>query len=180
MSSASRTTTVPRSNGPTFAEVIATIENGAPLYGPAIYTFPGVYASTDPTPALTSECPISLAAGHDGSVSSWAPVTCLAASMLASGQNGMPVRFAVKPGGRTEVKRDLLFAVVAGDANAHRTVGARAVVERARDDPRFERRDPARGAGTTADAVFDQEGGELSTCCGEKGADHGVRSASAA
>ncbi len=33
---ASLTTTVPRSNGPTFADVIATIENGAPLYGPAM------------------------------------------------------------------------------------------------------------------------------------------------
>ena len=60
------TTTVPRSNGPTFAEVIAAIENGAPSKGPAMYTLPGVYARTVPTPAPTRVCPISLAGGARG------------------------------------------------------------------------------------------------------------------
>ena len=90
---------MPRSNGPTFALVIAAIENGAPSNGPAKYTFPGVYARTLPTPAPTRVWPISLAAGQEGSVSSCAPLLVRASAICASEQNGTPERFAVKPAG---------------------------------------------------------------------------------
>ena len=62
-------------------------------------------ASTVPAPAPTIVCPISLAAGQDGSASSRAPLLLRAASIAPSGQNGMPVRSPVSPGGITVEKR---------------------------------------------------------------------------
>ncbi len=91
--------------------------------------------------------------------SSCAPVTILAASMSASGQNGIPDRFAVSPGGRIEEKR-----VISCSPSLrvmwmlHRAVGARTVVQRPRDQTGVERWDAARGAGAAADTVFDLEG----------------------
>ena len=54
----------------------------------------------DLSDARTDEvCPISLAAGHEGSASSCVPVFARASSMSASGQNGTPERFAISPVG---------------------------------------------------------------------------------
>src|SRR6202041_1219718 len=67
---AERTTTVPRLNGPASAGTTTDRPNGAPLYGPVRNTgscaLPacGTYTGSGPGPALTTTCPIWLAAGQ--------------------------------------------------------------------------------------------------------------------
>ena len=124
--------------GPTVADVIETIDSGAPWARRAVA---GVYASTPPTPAPTSVCPISLAAGHEGCSSSSVPVTPRAASTSASGRTGS--RQVPREAGRHGRREagDLLFAVVAREPQVERREApAGDVVELPENDPR-ERRD---------------------------------------
>ena len=95
--------------------------------------------------------------------------------MSASGQNGIPDRFPVRPGGqRRREARDLLFAVFAQDPQVERAVGAPGVVLGAGDHLRFERRHTTRRAGAFVDAL-----GDLERAAADEawfaGADHGVR-----
>ena len=131
-----------------------------------------------PTPASTIVCPISLAAGHEGSASSWAPLLSLAASMSASGQNGIPVRLPVRPGrqGRRE-SRDLLFAVFAHDAQVERAVGASVVVFACRRSTcGLNGGTPPEGQAPSRTPLVDLEW-LLRPGAVRSGADHGVRSA---
>ncbi len=55
---AARTTTVPRFNGPATAGTTIESPNGAPLYGPVMYTRPGSVNGFDPAPAAVVTEPI--------------------------------------------------------------------------------------------------------------------------
>src|SRR6185503_17254391 len=73
---AARTTTVPRSIGPTLAGTTNTSENGAPLYGPPRYAVPGTSTGLEPAPAPTTTDPTRESAPQ------------VPAAALASGQSG--------------------------------------------------------------------------------------------
>src|SRR5262245_14794048 len=86
---AARSTTVPRSIGPTLAGTTNTSENGAPLYGPARYAEPVTSTGAEPGPAPTLTEPTRESAAQ------------VPACALASAQSGTPATWAVKPGGRS-------------------------------------------------------------------------------
>src|SRR6476646_5807715 len=84
--SATRTTTVPRSNGPATAGVIVTSESGAPLYGPARYALPPSCSGLAPEPDLVVTVPSWLSPEQLGLACSALPLRAAAAAMASSEQ----------------------------------------------------------------------------------------------
>src|SRR6201996_6674835 len=88
--SATRTTTVPRSNGPATAGVTMSIDSGAPLYGPDRYAFPGRLSGVPPVPDCVVTVPIWLALGQLGLACCALPLLADAAAISASPEEGRP------------------------------------------------------------------------------------------
>ena len=116
--SAWRTTTVPRSKGPTLAAVIATTESGGAVVGAGeVDLAGGVDLRTEPTPAPTSVRPTGRRPGTKGWRAPGRRCLDLAAASAASGQTATPGELADQAGRQLDREvGELLFAVVAGEA----------------------------------------------------------------
>src|ERR1700733_4937393 len=101
---ATRTTTVPKSNGPATAGVMTARLRGAFLYGPAKYALPCTAYGSDPAPAVMFTTPTCEDSGQDGDACSAAPspspLRAAAAAICVSEQYATPARHPHNPSGR--------------------------------------------------------------------------------
>ena len=153
-------------NGPAFAGFTIDSPNGAPSYGPVIYTLPPVTVNgSSPKPTLTVVSPIKLSAPH------------VPASACASPHSFTPGKSPESPGGHLQRHRlQALLAVFAAHRDRQRRQPTRLDVRRTRRQSRPERqRRTAFRAPTRPRGDLEARGrhGDF-TGAGGSAADHGV------